>query len=116
MKLLIGGSSSKMFHLKEFSEILKKQNVETKLVLDVHYVDGFPSRKMNKWFSNDKKFKKLIQEFKPDLILVDRQRHFALEASKTDIPLVVHLRGNYWKEMDMAKRTLYSSPPKKNSY
>ncbi len=93
--------------------MLEKNNVETKLVLDIDYADGFPSRKMSNWFSKDKKFKRLIQDFKPDLILVDRQRHFALEASKTDIPLVVHLRGNYWKEMEMAKRTLYSSPPKK---
>ncbi|MDB3956857.1 glycosyltransferase family 4 protein [Candidatus Nitrosopelagicus sp.] len=113
MKLLIGGSSSKMFHLKEFSEMLEINNVETKLVLDVDYADGFPSRKMSKWFSKDTKFKDLIEEFRPDLILVDRQRHFALEASKMDIPLVIHLRGNYWKEMEMAKKTLYSSPPKK---
>ena len=113
MKLLIGGSSSKMFHLKEFSDMLRENNIDTKLVLDAEYADGFPSRKVSRWFTSNKKFKKLIQEFKPDLILVDRQRHFALEASKTDIPLVVHLRGNYWKEMDMAKRTLYSSPPKK---
>ena len=102
-----------MFHLKEFSEMLEINNVETKLVLDIDYADGFPSRKMSKWFSKDTKFKDLIQEFRPDLILVDRQRHFALEASKTNIPLVIHLRGNYWKEMDMARRTLYSSPPKK---
>ena len=113
MKLLIGGSSSKMFHLKEFSEMLEINNVETKLVLDVDYADGFPSRKMSKWFSKDTKFKDLIEEFRPDLILVDRQRHFALEASKMDIPLVIHLRGNYWKEIEMAKKTLYSSPPKK---
>ncbi len=113
MKLLIGGSSSKMFHLKEFSDMLEKNNVETKLVLDVDYADGFPSRKTTNWFSTNKKFKNLIQDFSPDLILVDRQRHFALEASKTNIPLIVHLRGNYWKEMEMAKRTLYSSPPKK---
>ena len=113
MKLLIGGSSSKMFHLKEFSDMLKKNNVDVKLVLDVEYADGFPSRKMSNWFTSDTKFKKLINEFQPDLILVDRQRHFGLEASKTNIPLVVHLRGNYWKEMEMAKKTLYSSPPKK---
>ena len=113
MKLLIGGSSSKMFHLKEFSDVLKKNNVDVKLVLDVEYADGFPSRKMSNWFTTDIKFKKLIQEYKPDLILVDRQRHFGLEASKTNIPLVVHLRGNYWKEMEMARNTLYSSPPKK---
>ena len=113
MKLLIGGSSSKMFHLKEFSQTLKKNNVDVKLVLDIEYADGFPSRKISKWFTNDTKFKKLLQEFKPDLILVDRQRHFALEASKSEIPLVIHLRGNYWKEMKMARKTLYNSAPKK---
>ena len=113
MKLLIGGSSSKMFHLKEFSDMLEKHNVDVKLVLDVEYADGFPSRKISNWFASDIKFKKLINGFKPDLILVDRQRHFGLEASKTNIPLVVHLRGNYWKEMEMARNTLYSSPPKK---
>ena len=102
-----------MFHLREFADVLKENNIETKLVLDVEYADGFPSRKMSRWFETNKKFKKLISEFQPDMILVDRQRHFALEASKTNIPLIIHLRGDYWKEIDMAKRTLYSSPPKK---
>jgi len=113
MKLLIGGSSSKIFHLKEFSEMLRRKNVDVKLVLDTEYADGFPSRKISKWFTKDNRFNKLLNEFKPDLILVDRQRHFALEASKTKIPLIIHLRGNYWKEMEMARRTLYSSVPKK---
>ena len=113
MKLLIGGSSSKIFHLREFSDTLRKNDVDVKLVLDTEYADGFPSRKISKWFTKDTRFNKLFDEFKPDLILVDRQRHFALEASKTGIPLIIHLRGDYWKEMEMAKRTLYSSVPKK---
>ena len=113
MKLLIGGSSSKMFHLREFSDTLRKNDVDVKLVLDTEYADGFPSRKISKWFTKDTRFNKLLDEFKPDLILVDRQRHFALEASKTGIPLIIHLRGDYWKEMKMAKKTLYSSAPKK---
>ena len=113
MRLLIGGSSSKMFHLREFSDTLRKNDVDVKLVLDTEYADGFPSRKISKWFTKDTRFNKLLDEFKPDLILVDRQRHFALEASKTGIPLIIHLRGDYWKEMKMAKKTLYSSAPKK---
>ena len=44
MKLLIGGSSSKMFHLEEFAAILKKNKIDVKLVLDIDYADGFPSR------------------------------------------------------------------------
>ena len=112
MKLLIGGSSSKMFHLEEFAAILKKNKIDVKLVLDIDYADGFPSRKIGKWLGKNNEFEKLIKNFDPDLILVDRQRHFALEASKTGIPLIIHLRGDYWKEMKMAKKTLYSSAPK----
>ena len=112
MKLLIGASSSKIFHLQEFSNYLKKIDVECKLVFDADYADGFPSRSTNSWFNSNKKFKNLLDEFSPDAIFVDRQRHFGLESTKTDIPLLVHLRGNYWEEMKMAKETLYKSPPK----
>ena len=113
MKLLIGASSSKIFHLNEFAKNLKKNNVETKVVFDSDYADGFPNRKISKWFSSSKKFKKLLSEFKPDVIFVDRTKHFALEASKTDIPLVIHLRGDHWAELIMARETLYKSAGKK---
>ena len=113
MKLLIGASSSKIFHLKEFAQNLEKNNIECKVVLDSDYADGFPSRKIGNWFKSNSKFTELINDFKPDAVFVDRQRHFGLEALKDDIPLFVHLRGNYWEEMKMARKTLYSSPPKK---
>ena len=45
MKLLIGGSNSKIFHLKEFAQNLEKNNMECKVVLDSDYADGNPSRK-----------------------------------------------------------------------
>ena len=113
MKLLIGASSSKIFHLNEFAKNLEKNNVECKVVFDSEYADGFPSRKIKSWFSSNKKFKKLIDDFKPDVIFVDRTRHFAIEASKTDIPLILHLRGNMWKEFVMARETLYKSKEKR---
>ena len=113
MRLLIGGSPSKLFHLNEFSEELMKLGIETKLVLDTDYCDGFPSRKIFNWFLGNAKFEDLVKSFKPDAILVDRQRHFGLAASKTKIPLLVHLRGDYWKEIKMAKETLYKLPPKR---
>ena len=52
LKLLIGGSSSFFFHLKAFSNKLNELGVETKLVLDTDYCDGFPSRKIKKLVSN----------------------------------------------------------------
>ncbi len=109
MKLLIGASSSKIFHLKEFTRKLEKEGVETKIVIDTDYANGFPNKKISKWFSSNKKFKKLLNEFEPDVIFVDRTKHFALEASKTDIPLVIHLRGDHWSELIMARKTLYKS-------
>ena len=113
MKLLIGASSSKIFHLKEFANVLENLGTETKVVLDVDYSDGYPSRKISHWFQKEFKFEKLIQEFRPDVIFVDRQRHFGLSAIKSKIPLLVHLRGDFWEEMKMAERTLYKSFPKK---
>ena len=113
MRLLIGGASSKFFHLQEFAKSLNTRGIETKLVFDADVCDGFPSRKIRNWFQNRNKFNKLIQEFKPDAIFVDRQRHFGVAASKTKIPLMVHLRGNFWEEINMARQTLYKTPHKR---
>jgi len=107
LRLLIGGSSSFLFHLKEFSDTLNRLGVESKLVFDADYSDGFPSRKIRNWFQTKKKFNKLIDEFKPDAIFVDRQRHFGIDALKANIPLFVLLRGHYWLEMYWNKRTMY---------
>ncbi len=46
MKLLIGASSSKIFHLKEFAQKLDKHSIETKVVFDADFADGFPNRKI----------------------------------------------------------------------
>lgn len=109
MRLLIGGASSKFFHLKEFSDSLEKLGIETKLVIDSEIYDGFPSRRIGSWFQTQDRFKKLIKNFKPDLIFVDRQRHFAAAATETEVPLFVHLRGDFWSEMRWARETTYKS-------
>ena len=93
MRLLIGGSPSKIFHLKEFERVLIKLGIECKLVIDTDICNGFPSRKISDWFQTQKKLDKLVSDFKPDVILVDRQRHFARNASKYKIPLIIHYYG-----------------------
>ena len=113
MRILIGGASSKMFHLKEFGENLKTEGIEYKLVHDLEVQDGFPSRKIKNWVPSKTKFNKLIKEFKPDVIFVDRQSHFGLAAIEAKIPLIVHLRGDYWSEIEWAKQTLYKDPLKR---
>jgi glycosyltransferase involved in cell wall biosynthesis len=110
LRLLIGGASSKFFHLQEFAQSLNTLGVESKLVFDADIYDGYPSRKISHWFQSSNKFNKLILEFKPDGVFVDRQRHFGLATLKAKIPLMIHLRGNFWEEMNMARKTLYKLP------
>jgi len=112
LKLLIGGSSSFFFHLKAFSNKLNELGVETKLVLDTDYCDGFPSRKIKNWFQTKKQFNKLIEEFKPNAIFIDREKHFGIAALEKNIPLIVLLRGHYWSELAWYKKTIYKSFPK----
>ena len=107
MKLLIAyGSLGKYFHLKEFADELERQNVEVKLVHDIEYSKGFPSKKISDWFNGDKKFQYLIKEFKPDAIFTDRQGHFALHSIKSNIPTFILLRGHYWQEYFWGMKTL----------
>ncbi len=112
MKLLIGGSSTFMFHLQEFTKKLNELGVETKLVFDADYTDGFPSRNISTWFRKNKKFNKLIEDFKPDAIFIDREKHFGIETLKKNIPLIVLLRGHYWSELEWYKKTIYKKFPK----
>ena len=115
MKVLIasgagGGTAKKSigksFHLKELGEALKKIGVDYKLVSEIDYISGFPSKNLKSWFSK-KKFYELINSYQPDVIFVDRQSHFGLESIKAGIPLFVYLRGHFWMEQEWAKKTIY---------
>ena len=117
MRLLIaygGGWSNvsgkgKYFHLKEFSNTLQKFGVECKLVNDIDYARGFPSKKLGEWVTGKKKFKSLIKEFLPDAVLIDRPGHFGSATVDAKIPLFILLRGHYWLEVEAAKNTLYNN-------
>jgi len=109
MKLLIAyGSKGKYFHLKEFSESLSKLGVTCKIVRDSDYSTGFPSKNISEWFGTNKKFKKLVNDFRPDAVFIDRQSHFGVDVIKEKIPLFVLLRGHYWSEQEWAKKTIHT--------
>jgi len=106
-----GGTSKKSvgkyFHLKDFGESLKQFGIEYKLVNEVDYVVGFPTKSLRRYFSSKNKLDKLISEFQPNAVLVDRQSNFGLEIIKRKIPLFVLLRGHFWSEIEYAKDTIY---------
>ena len=110
--MLIGASPSKIFHLNEFAENLKKHRIETKILIDTDMYTGFPSRKISDWFDSGKRLKDVLSKFEPDAVFIDRQTNFGLKIIEQKIPLFVHLRGDFWSEIEMAKKTLYRYPPK----
>jgi len=115
MKLLIGAAPSKLFHLEEFVKSLTKFNIECKIVNDIEYADGYPSRNFKSWIFSNKKFNELISEFQPDIIFVDRLRHFALKSVNSKIPVICYIRGDYWSEIKWARETVYKSFGKKKA-
>ena len=106
-------SKGKYFHLKEFSNALQKFGVECKLVNDVEYARGFPSKKLSDWFIGKKQFKNLIDEFSPDAVLIDGPGHFGSATIDAKIPLFILVRGNYWLEYDSAQETLHNDKKSK---
>ena len=103
------GSVGKYYHLKDLGDALSRFDIECKLVRETDYVVGFPTKQLGKYFSSKKKFKKLINDFKPDAVLVDRQSNFGLEVIKNEIPLFTILRGLHWSEIEFAKETIYTN-------
>ena len=101
------GSIGKYFHLKDFGEALTRFDIDYQLVRETDYVVGFPTKQIGKLISSKRKFKKLIESFKPDAVLVDKQSNFGLEVIKAGIPLFVILRGHHWSELEFAKETIY---------
>ena len=104
IRLLIGAGQNKIHYVKKFSEYLEKHGINCKLVIDVETCNGFPSKEISQWFTPFKKFNVLVESFKPDAVFIDRQTQFGFGAIKAKIPLLIHLRGNYWSEVEWAKK------------
>jgi glycosyltransferase involved in cell wall biosynthesis len=111
MKLLIVGNNSRFFHLKEFGEELKKNGEEYKLIHDMDFLTSFLNFNLKNRKHDD--FRKVLNDFKPDVVLLDRFSNLALPVLKAGIPLFLLLRGNYWEEARYAKETMYNSLQKR---
>ncbi len=99
MKLLIITSKSKLIHLKEFGERLKEFDIEYKLIEDLKYLKKFSI--LRKKAKND--FENLLNEYKPNFILLDRHSELGIKIIEKKIPLLVTVRGDIWKELKIAK-------------
>jgi len=116
LKLLIAGDKTRFYHLEGFMNALQKNDIKCKLIYDIEYSNKFFDINIKNRLGKQKKLKKLLDEFGPDVVLLDRLSGIATEITKAGIPFFILLRGNVWEELKWAKETIYTSPQKRLSF
>ena len=116
MKLLIAGDKTRFYHLEGFTNALEKNGIKCKLIYDIEYSNKFFDINIKNRLGKQRKLKNLLDEFSPDVVLLDRLSGIATEITKAKIPLFILIRGNFWEESKWAKETIYTSPQKRLSF
>tara|TARA_Y100000746_G_scaffold218449_1_gene215002 strand:- start:1122 stop:2183 length:1062 start_codon:yes stop_codon:yes gene_type:complete len=116
MKILISGNKNRFTHLEEFVQELEKSGVTCKIIHDLDFIQKTTSMDWKDRINKKKEINKLLEDFCPDLIVLDRITKLNYTFLKRDIPTAILLRGNYWEEAELAKKTIYNSPIKKIAY
>ena len=114
MKLLIAVDKSRVKYLEPLVKELVKYNIKCKIIDDLEiYENSLFSKKILRWLYTPSKFKQIINNYLPDFIFTERTSHFSSLVLKTNIPLIIFIRGNMWIESDIAKKTTHTSIEKK---
>ena len=115
MKLLIAVDRKRFFLIDQFADELRKKGIECLVIDDLDIYDkDEPGNKYLKWIGTPKKFQKIMNDFKPDIIFTERVSHFSSLVIKTDIPLIIFVRGedglpHDWSKINWKERTLETS-------
>ena len=115
MKLLIAVDRKRFFLINQFADELRKKGIECLVIDDLDIYDkDEPGNKYLKWIGTPKKFQKIMNDFKPDMIFTERVSHFSSLVIKTDIPLIIFVRGedglpHDWSKINWKERTLETS-------
>ena len=115
MKLLIAVDRKRFFLIDQFADELRKKGIECLIIDDLDIYDkDEPGNKYLKWIGTPKKFQKIMNDFKPDIIFTERVSHFSSLVIKTDIPLIIFVRGedglpHDWSKIKWKEQTLETS-------
>ena len=115
MKLLIAVDKSRIKYLEPLVKELVKYNIKCKIIDDLEiYENSLFSKKILRWLYTPSKCKQIINNYAPYFIFTERSHsNFTSLVLKTNITLIIFVRGNLWLESDMAKKTTHSSIRKK---
>ncbi len=106
-KLLIVGNKNRFLHLKQFMVELEKIDIQTKLIYDLDYIDKFLELNFFKKNKKKRELENILNEFKPDVVLLDRISKIGEIIDRKNIPIWILLRGNWWEELEWAKKKIY---------
>jgi len=96
LKILIASSTGFLPHFNELEKELKKNNIDCKIIIEYYY--NAISSKITHRYRKKREYRKIIREFNPDFVIVDSAFDFGLEAISANKPLLILLRGDFWKE------------------
>ena len=105
MKLLVIGNKERFIHLENFLSKLDNKDFDTKLIHDLDYIGRFFDLNLFKKNKLKKEFEKILDSYKPDIVLFDRISKITKIVISKNIPIWILLRGNYWKEVEYALET-----------
>ena len=105
MNILIVGNELRHIHLKEFSDELKKHQINSKVIIDTEFIEKSLSLDLKSRIEFKKKREEVLHNFKPDLVVLDRISKLGEFFLDKKIPLFLLLRGNYWEELEWMKKT-----------
>ena len=114
-RILVIGDKNRFNHLEKFLVELQKKKIEIKLIYDLDYIDKFFELNFIKKNRKKNSLNSLLQDFKPNIILVDRISKIIEKIVEKEIPFWILVRGNYWEESSWAKKTIYKSRKQKIS-
>jgi len=112
-RILIIGNKDRFIHLKQFVSELNQKNIDVKLAYDLDFIDKFFELNIKKKIDKKERLNKLLSDFKPDIVVLDRISKIGKKIIERKIPLWILLRGNYWEELLWAKKTIYKSRKQK---
>jgi len=114
LRIIFAIDKSRFDYLLPLTNFLSKNNIECKIINDLDiYDNSLFSKKILRWLYTPSKFKQIINNYLPDFIFTERTSHFSSLVLKTNIPLIIFIRGNMWIESEIAKKTIHTSITKK---
>ena len=85
MKLLIAGDKTRFYHLNGFMNALQNNGIKCKLIYDKEYSNKFFDINIRNRLEKQKKIRSILDEFGPDVVLLDRLSGIATEIIKAKI-------------------------------